>query len=282
MTLSNRNNFFKGGFILSIVSLGLFALGSFFAYQAFPASIASAAMRARGIFSGGLIQKLIQGFTEAHGYAPFWAIIASLAYSFISIALVYFFFEKTQSPEILFIGLFIISLSCEFTRIIIPLRNVFQFPSVYLIVAVRVLLFSRYFGLFSIFTASIFAAGLDEQKQKNAILILILAAMIIALNVPVDILVWDSSLKTINGYNSMFIIVETGILIITVTTFIISAHTRSTGDYVFIGIGSFLAIAGRDILLSSDTWYTLIPGLLILVGGTWFICSKLHRIYLWL
>ena len=277
MTLSGRNNIFKAGFILSVISLGFFAAGSFFAYPAFPASLASAAMR-----SGGIFQKLTESFTNTNAYAPFLSILGSVAYSIIGIALVYFFFEKTRSPEILFIGFFIISLSIEFTRILIPLRNVFQFPAIYLISASRLLLFSRHFGFFSLFAASIFSAGLDEQKQNNIILILILVALIIAFNVPIDGLVWDSSLKMLNGYDSMFIILEEGIVVIIVITFIISARIRDTKDYLFVGIGSFLAITGRDVLLASDTWLALIPGLIALIGGTWFICSKLHKIYLWL
>ena len=265
-----------GGFILSIISLGLLVLGAFYAYPAFPESAASAATR-----SGGIFHKLLQGFFEAQPYIPLWTMFGSVAFSFISTLLVYLFFEKTQSSEILFFGFFIISLSFEFARIIIPLRVLFQFPALYLATASRLLLFSRYFGLFSIFAASIFAAGLGEQKQITIIFIMILAAMIIAINVPVDCLVWDSSLKLINGYDSMFFIVETGVLIITVITFFISAYTRSAKEYVFIGIGSFMAITGRSLLIASDSWFTLIPGILILTVGTWFICSKLHKIYLW-
>jgi hypothetical protein len=36
------------------------------------------------------------------------------------------------------------------------------------------------------------------------------------------------------------------------------------------------------MLLNTDTWAVLVSGLLILTTGTWFICTKLHKVYLWL
>jgi hypothetical protein len=145
-----------------------------------------------------------------------------------------------------------------------------------------VLLFGRYFGIFSLFAASVYAAGLKVQKQGNTIFIIIVATLVIALRVPIDGLSWESSLNMISGYTSMFRLVEAGIMIITMISFFISAYSRGAREYVFIGIGSSLVFFGRNVLLSADTWITPLPGLIILGMGTWFICTYLHRVYLWL
>ena len=79
----------------------------------------------------------------------------------------------------------------------------------------------------------------------------------------------------------MLSIVEIGILVITMLTFFISAHIRDSRTYIYIGFGAFLVFAGRNILINSDTWITPIPGLLLLIAGTWLICTRLHREYLW-
>jgi hypothetical protein len=76
--------------------------------------------------------------------------------------------------------------------------------------------------------------------------------------------------------------VETGIILITAITFFVSAYSRGSAEYVFIGIGVFLVYIGRNMLLGADTWITPIPGLATLIAGTWFICSRLHQVYLWL
>ena len=277
MTLSARNDIFKGGIILSALSLILIALGGYFAFSAYPDAMASAAMRPQGI-----IQGLMEGRLEPSAYVPFFTMLAAVLYSFISILLITHFFEKTQSPEILFFGVFVISLSFEFFRLMVPLRTVFIFPSMHLITASRILLFARYFGLFSLFAASVYAAGLDVQKQRSTFFVLVLAALVIALRLPINSIVWDSTLMPWSAYQSMFAMVEAGILVVTVLTFFISAYTRGSRTYVFIGLGTVLVFAGRGLLINSDTWITPVPGLLALAAGTWLIASRLRQEYLWL
>jgi len=277
MTLSTRNILFRGGIIIAALSLILVASGGYFAYPAFPGLVASAASR-----PGGIIQKLVSGLAETSSYAPLWTMLGATAYSFISIVLIYHFFEKTQSPEILFIGFFVISLTFEFARLMIPLKAVFPLPPFFSIVASRVLFFGRYFGLFSLFASGVYAAGLDAQKQQSLLLMLILAAMIIAINVPMDNFVWDSTFMVWSGYRFMFSVVDAVVLALTIASFLISAFTRGSRSYVLIGFGAFLAFAGRSILINSDTLITVLPGLVILSAGTWCICSRLHLEYLWL
>jgi hypothetical protein len=277
MTLSTRNIFFRGGIIIAALALILVASGGYFAYPAFPGTAASAAIR-----SGGIIQKLVSGITKSSSYIPLWTMLGAAAYSLISIILIYHFFEKTQSPEILFIGFFVISLTFEFARLIIPLKAVFPLPAFFSIAASRALFFGRYFGLFSLFASGVYAAGMDAQKQQSFLLMLILAAMVIAINVPMDTFVWDSTFMVWTGYKFMFSVVEAVVLVLTVASFLISALTRSSKSYVLIGIGVFLAFAGRSILINSDTIITVLPGLIILSAGTWCICARLHLEYLWL
>ena len=277
MTLSARNDFFKGGIILAALSLGLIAAGGYFVLSAYPEAAAAAAMR-----PGGIIQLSMEGPVSPSAHVPFFTMLAAAVYSLISIILIHYFFEKTQSPEILFFGLFVISLSFEFIRLMVPLRTAFAFPAVYLITGSRILLFARYFGLFSLFAASVYAAGLDAQKQQNTFFILVLAALVIAIRLPIDSIVWDSTLMPWSGYQSMFAMVEAGFLAVTTLTFFISAYTRGSRAYVFIGLGTLLVFTGRNLLINSDTWITPIPGLLALAAGTWLIASRLRQEYLWL
>jgi hypothetical protein len=84
------------------------------------------------------------------------------------------------------------------------------------------------------------------------------------------------------GYASMLKMVEVGIMLIALLSFLVAAYSRGSREYVFIGIGSLLAFWGRTALLSADTWLTPLPGLALLVAGTWIVCVQLHRVYLWL
>jgi hypothetical protein len=276
MTLSKRNDFFKFGIFAAAAFLVAIVVLSFNILPAYPKTGAETIRRSSGIF-----QVLITPFLGPVPYVPFVSMICSVVYAFGTITLIYYFFEKTQSPEILFFALFALSFAFEGIRVTVPLKIIYELPNVYLIIGCRILLFARYFGIFSLFAASVYASGLEVQKQRNIIFVIVVAVLIIALGVPIDGLSWDSSFSMISGYSSMFRMVELGIMLITVVSFFISAYSRGSGEYILIGLGSFLAFLGRNILLSADTWITPFSGILILALGTWFICTRLHRVYLW-
>ncbi|GHV76354.1 hypothetical protein AGMMS49942_11750 [Spirochaetia bacterium] len=275
MTISVRNIYFRVGISLSVLTLVTALSLSFIVFSVYP-QVGAAAIQ-----SADLFQSLISR-TFASPYISFVTMLSSVLYAFITMILIYYFFEKTQSPEILFFALFAASFAFEALRVMVPLAAVDNLPSVYLVMSSRVLLIARYFGVFSLFAASVYAAGLGEQKQGNIVFIIAIAAMIIALGVPIDGLAWDSSLMMVSGYTDMLKMVEVVIGLITALSFFISAHSRGSNEYIFIGIGSLLAFLGRSVLLTADTWITPLPGLALLAAGTWIICVQLHRVYLWL
>ncbi|MDR1863123.1 MAG: hypothetical protein LBQ67_04290 [Treponema sp.] len=277
MTLSIRNNCFKAGITLSSLSFAAVAAVVFVVMPAYPAAADEAVRRSAGMFRG-----FLEHLAPPAPYAPFASMMGAVLYSLVSIILIYFLFEKTQSQEILFFSFFVLSLTVESFRIIIPLKIVYGFSAVYCVMAARVLVFSRYFGLFSLFASSICAAGLEVQKQRNTVMVAALTALVIAMGIPVDGLSWDSSLIMLTGYTKMFTIVEGSLLFFAVISFFIAAYNRGSRDYIFIGIGTLLVFIGRNILLNADAWLAPLPGLIILATGTWFFCTRLHQIYLWL
>jgi hypothetical protein len=277
MTLSVRNNCFKAGIIASALALILIAASAYLAFPAYPDAAAGSARRA-----AGLIQNIVVNLLKSAPYAPFMSMLAAVFYSLISLTLIYYFFEKTQSPEIFFVSLFVMSLAFEVLRIMVPLKITLELSNMYLLWTSRALIFGRYFGLFSLFSASICASGLEIQKQQNVVFAIIAAALIIALGIPIDGLSWDSSLTMILGFSGMFIVVDTAILLITVVSFLVSSYTRGIKEYILVGLGIFLIFTGRNMLLHADTWAVLISGLIILAVGTWAVCTQLHKVYLWL
>jgi hypothetical protein len=276
MTLSARNNYFRIGIALSFLSLVVIIALSFATFPVYP-QLGAAAIRTTGMF-----QSLISRFFEPQAYVSLATMISSVLYAFVAMILIYYFFEKTQSPEILFFALFVSAFAFEGLRVMAPLKEVYDLSAFYLVLSSRTLLFVRFFGIFSLFAASVYAAGLGEQKQGNIVFIIAIAALVVALGSPIDGLAWDSSLMMLRGYSSMLKMVEVGIMLITMLSFFISAYSRGSREYIFIGVGSFLVFIGRAMLFSADTWITPLPALLLLAGGTWLSCVQLHHVYLWL
>jgi hypothetical protein len=277
MTLTKRNILFKGGICAAGTILAALAAAAFVILPAYPAEAGETARRA-----GGILQGLAARLFPPAPYAVLASIAASALYALVSLILILRSFEKTNAPEICFVAIFTLSFAFEGIRALVPLKLVRDFPGLYLTMMFRALLFARYGGIFSLFAASVSAAGLKVQKQRNIILAIIVVALIIALGAPIDALAWDTSLCLISGYGSMFKLMEGGLALITVGSFLISAYSRGSREYILVGTGSLLAFLGRNILLNSDTWLSPLPGLFCVALGTWFICAQIHRIYLWL
>lgn len=159
MTLSNRNFFFKAGIIFSSLNLIGIAAASSDLLPIYPTLIPLAVRRSQGI-----VQTVIGHFLAPSPYVPFATMIIAAVYSLITLILIYYFFEKTHAPEILFIAFFTLSFTFESARFIVPLQVARELPGLYPIAAYRVLLFGRYFGLFSLFVAGVCASGLEIRK----------------------------------------------------------------------------------------------------------------------
>jgi hypothetical protein len=277
MTLAKRNIFFKAGITLSSLLLTFTLLCSFIALSVFPAVVAEARRRPEGLFQG-----FFNHWASPQPYAAFFAMLCAVVYAFVAITFIYHYFEKTRCLEILFFGFFVFSFAFEGCRALTPLSLSYPMPGLYLVVASRCILFGRYFGLFSLFTASACASGLEMEKQGNVILIIIMTSLVIAVETPVDSLAWDSSLCMLRAYPAAFKLLEACLVVGILLSFAIAAYTRSSREYFFTGIGAALALLGRNLLYSADTWFTPLPALVALVAGTWLICTRLHQVYLWL
>jgi hypothetical protein len=277
MTLSGRNSVFKVEILLAALCALFVFLATFVVLPAYPSLAAETTRRSEGFFHA-----LISRFLRINLYAVHVSLAGAVLYSLAALILIYHSFETTQSPEILFVTFFVVSFAAEAVRLILPLGQLYDIPGLYLLMASRTLLFSRYFGIFSLFAASVFSAGLEVQKYRTVILMISAATLIIALGVPIDTQTWDSSLNMINGYVSLFRLIETSVVLFTVISFFIAAYSRGSKEYAVTGIGALLAFFGRNLLLHADTWAGPLPGILFLSLGIWFICTQLHKIYLWL
>ncbi|MDR0503292.1 MAG: hypothetical protein LBH16_08230 [Treponema sp.] len=276
MTLSTRNVFFKAGIVFCSVS-ALFMLAATYFVAPFYSTIEENSRRPAAVFN-----VLAGHFLKPDFYAVHTSLILVVLFSLVGIIIIHFFFEQTAAPEIPYIAIFIVSFSFEFIRLLLPLYLVYDFSSFYLLAASRVLLFVRYIGIFSLFAASVRAAGLKVQKARYVFFILFIAALITTLGVPIDTQLWDTSFSMLTGNTSIFRLLEVVAVLTTVAGFFVAIKVHGSKEYAFVGLGVFLALIGRYLILNTDNWACPFPGILMLSFGLWFICSKLHKINLWL
>jgi len=277
MTLSERNTFFKVGIVFCSLCTLFVVAASFLIIPDYSSIMEEHTRRPVNAF-----QALTAIFMKTNYYAVYASLAVSVLYSLIGIIFIYFFFERTSAPEILYIAIFTVSLAFEAIRLILPLYCIYIFSIFYVNIAFKVLLFARFFSIFSLFAAGLYAAGLEMQKTRNVIFVMIIAALVITLGVPIDSSNWDTSLNIINSYSSMFTLVELAAFLTTMISFFIAANIRDSKEYFKVAIGVMLVLAGRGFLINVDNWAGFVPGILLLSIGTRFLCSKVHKIHLWL
>ena len=210
------------------------------------------------------------------------AIVTSCVFAAATIALMYYSFEKTQAPEILFFAFFGFSFCGEAFRIMVPLAKIHEWSPAVVVYAARAIEFARFFGTLSLLAAGVYANGIDFQKHGRGLIIIALAALTIAAGIPVDGLSYDSSFGPLSGYRVMIDLAEFTIAVIAGLSFLVAAYTKSAREFYSASFGIFLVIIGRDLLLRGDSWAAIPAGGALLIGGTWLFAVKVHRYYLWL
>jgi cytochrome c biogenesis protein CcdA len=80
----------------------------------------------------------------------------------------------------------------------------------------------------------------------------------------------------------MFRLIELVVFVTTILSFLIASKNRDSREYTHAAIGVLLVMIGRNFLLGTDNWIGIVPGILLLSFGTWLLCSKVHKIHLWL
>jgi hypothetical protein len=297
MTVDQRNLYFKAGIFLSLFCLAVlvFLAGKLLPF--YPELCGQALHRPEGFlqnpfFSNSFSQNQFSQNSFSQNLADrifsttppsvYGSLIASAVYTLCASILLFIFFEKTPSPEILFIGLFALSFVFETLRIMVPLQKVYAFPSALLAAGTRLLFLGRFSGIFSLFISSLYAAGINTQKQGRMVLAMLIAILLVVLRIPVSGQSWDTGLVMLSGFSSMLRLTEAVLIVITIVSFLVASYAKDTKEYLFVALGVFLAFLGRGLLTGTDTWAALALGVLMLAGGTWLIMLWLHRVYLWL
>ena len=276
MKLSERNAFFKAGIAFCAISTLLILAASFIVVPVY------SGMEENLRRPSDFFQVFIGKFIKADYLAVHASLIMSVVFSLFGLSFILYYFEQTSSPEIIYVAIFSVSLSFEALRLILPLNLIYSIPSFYLMISARALLFVRFFGAFSLLAASICAAGLEVQKIHNIILAIFITALIITFGVPIDTGTWDTSLNMSSGYNFHFRMIEIVVFLCAILGFFVAVNVHGSRDYAYIGLGVMLAFLGRNLLLKTDNWVCPVPGIILLSVGTWFMCSKMHKIHLWL
>ncbi|WP_319559895.1 hypothetical protein [Marispirochaeta sp.] len=191
-------------------------------------------------------------------------------------------FRKTASPEIFFFILFLLSIGIEGARIFSPALKELQVPIYLYHLVIRLLYIARFFGLFSLFAAGLFANGMQYQKLSIAYGITLLTAFTLSSLLPVA----EASLQMNTGIELLTIrdvtIVMLTIRILAIINFIVAWIRNNSRDFLWLGLGATMVLLGYEITLGSDNLWLRLPATAAMILGIVLFSRRTHEIYLWI
>ena len=210
-------------------------------------------------------------------WAVFGKVLLGLAVPFF----LHLYFRKTISPEIFFFMLALLCLCFESFRLVNWfILHLYGTVNSVLFLS-RVVYFSKVVGVFSLFLGGVFANGLSPQKQGLLLNLALLAAFVVLLYVPMDMteIQWYFLVKVSDA--PAFIGALLIIQLLSVINYFIGAYHNSNRDYLFIGLGAFLFVLGRNLLFFLLTPWSLPLGFICIMCGTYLFARKIYAVYLW-
>jgi hypothetical protein len=274
MTISKHIILLKAGIAVSFLALVAFAVSATEILPLYPDMVSAKAFRNIPAF-------IVRLLPPPSPYAVFAATGIAVLFAFVAQICLFYFFERTQSVEIRFLGIFLFSLTFEVMRIAIPLKTAFNLSGYIPIIASRLIVFGRFYGLFSVFAAALYASGFKVRKDETVILTMATAAMLFAFRLPIDTFNLGTNLYPVTGFSGIFNSTSVAIVLLAMYCFVSGAYAHGTREYYLLAPGVLAAVAGRTMLLNADTWQMLFPGTALLVFGVWFTGVQYRRMYLW-
>ena len=194
---------------------------------------------------------------------------------------VYLNFEKTQSTEIIFFILFLVGVLLETTRISIPLFNLFNTYSSFLLFCSKASYFGRLLCLFSFFISSIASEATKRQDIERNLTITIALSLFIAILLPQNSGIISHSYNVQTSFEAIMNGFYISCILLTLTSYILKAKINEHKEFILTGISQILILVGKHVLTFSESIIAIIIGSLLMIIGTKLYLDSIHKISLW-
>ncbi len=203
--------------------------------------------------------------------------ISTLA--FITTVFLQLFYKKSLSTQIVFISVFITTLSLQSIRIIEP---IIDFNSFLITVQIsRISIFCKYVCLLSLLGTSLFSYSIKKQKVGSWLSLSIIASLIISTFMHFNTGIIDNSLIAKVIYEKEEIIISILIAAMFVLTFVKTGLDTKNREYIHLGTACLLLYAGLELSYISLSILSGISIIIFLTSGFIVYLKSVHNITLW-
>ncbi len=273
MTLTVRNKLIKTFLVISI----LYILTIFTAFLI--ALLNKAITPPPTIRIPSFLDKL--SFLKYNFVASILSVFSIMLYVPVTIVFVLFFFERTQSAEVIFFIMFLCGCLCEGVRILIQIFGLWSTFSDLLFFCGRIVFFGRILTSLSFIFASI-ASDINQRQdiERNLAIISTIAIVFTAI-IPLNTAKISSTGTVTWGYGALFTITRIVFLIISFFSFLIRAQKEGCLEFKKIAYFLLVLNIGYSALVMTDNYIFFPVGLILFVLGTFKYLENLHKLYMW-
>lgn len=213
--------------------------------------------------------------------AVLFSLIILQFYIPITVLLLYFKFEKTQSSLIILFSFFLLGNQLEISRFYIALLNLKQTYSYIFLLLGNFALMGKIISLFSFFLIALESKKSQKLDVEIDLIIILTISIFVTVCIPLNT---SSITKTFGikyGFSNTVLVLFVTILLLTVTTFIVSYRETENKSIIKLLISYLHIIIGVHVLTDSNILVFILIGAALLFSGTHLFIKALHKMYLW-
>ena len=191
------------------------------------------------------------------------------------------FFRRSISVEVFFFSLFLLAFFFEAFRLGVLYIVVRDKPFFLGVLFSRIVYFGRFFRLFSLFTAGLFAVTTKSWKPWLFLGVTALVSFTLVAGIAVNPTQLLPQMLYEAGNMTYILVMTLFFSFFTILNLVLAAVLKSTREYYSIAGSVMVVLAGNILLMYFLTPLLLILGGFLVVGGSFFFGKLIHDLYLW-
>lgn len=209
------------------------------------------------------------------------SLMAIQIYIPVTTFLLFYNFEKTQSPIIILFGLFLFGMQLEISKLLIGLLGLKNSYSDFHLFLANLAFLGKLISIMSLFLISAYSKETQKLNIEIDIIVLLAICIFATFYIPFNTFAATNTFGLRPGYLRLVLILFSIITILTIITFIFTY--KETENILFIKLlFSYLPIlAGNVLTTETNIFILIILGIIFLYGGTYYLFKFTHKLYSW-
>jgi hypothetical protein len=191
------------------------------------------------------------------------------------------YFRRSISVEVFFFTLFLLSFFFEAFRLGVLYIIIREQPFSLGILFTRFVHFGRFFRVYCLFTAGLFAVTTKSWKPWLFLGVTALVSFTLVAGIPINPTELLPQMLYEVGNGPYMLVITLFFSFFSVVNLVLAAALKSTGEYYYLAGAAALVLGGNVIVMYFLSPLLLILGGCFLVGGSFFFGKMIHDLYLW-